>query len=128
MPKWTDKVGPEDFRAIAEKALPVIGRMLEDTAVALCPVDTTRLRGSITFATVKSRSQPSEKAGPGDGVDRPSDSYTLYVGTGVEYAPYVEYGTRFSAAQPYLRPAMDYGRKDAQKILERVIRRHLRGQ
>lgn len=51
-----------------------------------CPVDTGRLRNSITHVV-----RASEKA--------------VYIGTNVEYGPYVELGTRHMKAQPYLRPA-----------------------
>lgn len=33
--------------------------------------------------------------------------YRLYIGTSVEYAPYVELGTSQNAAYPYLRPALE---------------------
>lgn len=51
-----------------------------------CPVDTGNLRGSIH--TTK-----------GDLEDT--------VGTDVEYAPYVEYGTYKMGAQPYMQPGAD---------------------
>lgn len=33
---------------------------------------------------------------------------TGIVGPTADYAPYVEYGTRFMSAQPYVRPAFNY--------------------
>lgn len=33
------------------------------------------------------------------------------VGTNVEYAPYVEFGTKFMKARPHLRPAMEMARR-----------------
>lgn len=62
---------------------------VERVAKHLCPVDTGRLRSSIT-RTVG------------------ADSRGLYaaVGTSVEYAPFVELGTRFMRARPFLRPAL----------------------
>lgn len=47
-------------------------------------LDTGRLRNSITFATEKD---------------------AVYIGTNVEYAPYVELGTVKMSPRPYLRPA-----------------------
>jgi HK97 gp10 family phage protein len=47
-------------------------------------VDTGRLRNSITFATEKD---------------------AVYIGTNVEYAPYVELGTVKMPPRPYLKPA-----------------------
>lgn len=66
---------------------------VERTAKRLCPVDTGRLRSSIT----------NELA---------SDRGGLYadVGTNVEYGVYVELGTSRAAAQPFLRPAIEAAR------------------
>ena len=54
-----------------------------------CPVDTGRLRSSITWR-----------------LGRDSQGLLGIVGTNVTYAPYVEFGTARTAAQPYLRPAL----------------------
>ena len=51
-------------------------------------VDTGRLVNSITHQ-VKTAEQ------------------AVYIGTNVEYAPYVEYGTRFARAYPYLQPGIE---------------------
>ena len=53
------------------------------------PVDTGRLRSSITWR-----------------LGRDSQGLLGIVGTNVQYAPYVEFGTARQAAQPYLRPAL----------------------
>lgn len=63
-----------------------LGNRVLSVAVALCPVDTGRLRSSIEMVFV--------------GV------LAVRVGTNVEYALYVEMGTRDSPAQPFLRPAL----------------------
>lgn len=68
------------------KALEEIGLTAEGYAKKACPVDTGRLRNSVAHLV-----QPSEKA--------------VYIGTNVEYAPYVELGTRRMEAQPFLKPA-----------------------
>lgn len=67
-------------------ALEKIGLLAEGYAQMKCPVDTGNLRGSITHEV-----DAGEKA--------------VYIGTNVEYAPYVELGTSKQKAQPYLRPA-----------------------
>ena len=66
------------------QALEAIGLTAEAHAKELCPVDTGRLRNSISHAR---------------------DDISAYIGTNVEYAPYVELGTSRQKAQPYLRPA-----------------------
>lgn len=54
------------------------------------PVDTGRLRASITFEDEM----------------RSNGFLRLVVGSNVDYAPFVEFGTERQAAQPYLRPAL----------------------
>lgn len=66
------------------RALEKIGLVAEGYAKLACPVDTGRLRNSITHTMDKSYA---------------------YIGTNVEYAPYVELGTVNTPAQPYLKPA-----------------------
>lgn len=41
---------------------------------------------------------------------QPLDPLHALVGTDVEYAAYVEYGTRYMGAQPYLTPAVEFSR------------------
>lgn len=62
---------------------------VEATAKRLCPVDTGRLRSSITHQLA-------------------TDARGLHalIGSNVEYAIFVELGTMANRAQPYLRPAL----------------------
>lgn len=62
---------------------------VQNGAKRLCPVDTGRLRSSIVY----------EVAATGRTI-------TARIGTNVEYAGYVEFGTRHMRARPYLRPAL----------------------
>jgi phage gpG-like protein len=62
---------------------------VERTAKRLCPVDTGRLRASITHA-----------------LDRDAAGLVGVVGTDVEYAPYVFLGTSKAPAQPALQAAL----------------------
>ena len=70
-----------------QQALEVVGGMAESYAKKACPVDTGRLRNSITHQ------QESENV--------------EVIGTNVEYAPYVELGTSKMSARPFLRPAAE---------------------
>ena len=72
-------------QAIA-KALTMIGQQAEGYAKLMCPVDTGRLRNSIT-----------------NQIDLQENA--VYIGTSVEYAPYVEFGTSRRSPHPYLKPA-----------------------
>lgn len=71
-----------------ERALEAIGLQAEGYAKMLCPVDTGRLRNSITHTV-----DATEKK--------------AIIGTNVEYAAYVEMGTSRTKAQPYLQPAVN---------------------
>lgn len=66
------------------RALERIGLRAERHAKDKCPKDTGRLQNSISHAT---------------------DDNSVYIGTNVEYAPYVELGTRRMNPRPYLKPA-----------------------
>lgn len=72
-------------KAIA-KALVMIGQQAEDNAKAVCPTRTGRLKNSITNA-----------------ID--TEANAVYIGTNVEYGPYVELGTSRRHPHPYLKPA-----------------------
>lgn len=44
------------------------------------------------------------------------------VGTNVEYGHYLEFGTRYMAARPYLRPALDENRTAVQTAVTSALR------
>ena len=83
------------------RALEKIGLVAEGYAKRLCPVDTGRLRNSITHA---------------------DDGEAEYIGTNVEYAPYVELGTSRTRAQPYLKPAVVNHSDEYKRIVEDEMR------
>lgn len=89
--------------AAVERALEAIGLQAEGYAKMICPVDTGRLRNSITH-------QKEEKE-------------TEVIGTNVEYAPYVELGTYRQRAQPYLKPAAE---NHVEEYIE-IIKKSLKG-
>lgn len=97
----TEEASQGIVRAL-DRALEEIGLAAEGYAKRACPVDTGRLRNSITHAV-----EGSEDA--------------VYVGTDVEYAPYVELGTRRTAAQPFLRPAATEHGSTYRSILKRNL-------
>ena len=63
--------------------------IVENESKRICPVDTGRLRASITHK-----------------IEEKKDEITGIVGTNIEYAIYVEYGTSRMKAEPYLRPSL----------------------
>ena len=62
------------------------GSEMQTTANLICPKDTSNLANSITLELT-------------DG------GFTAEVEPHMDYAAYVEYGTRYMSAQPYMRPA-----------------------
>lgn len=85
------------FEQATERGLEKIGLVAEGYAKKLTPVDTGRLRNSITHEV--------------DGND-------VYIGSNVEYAPYVELGTSKQKAQPFLKPAATEHSQTYKGILE----------
>ena len=79
--------------------------IVEADAKRNCPVDTGRLRASISHEVIKIA----------------DDVYQGRVGTNVHYAPHVELGTNKMAAQPYLRPALEKNRAKIETILRAAL-------
>lgn len=87
------------FNGATTRGLDAIGATAERYAKKDCPVDTGRLRNSITYET---RTLQKE----------------VYIGTNVEYGPYVELGTSRMAARPFLRPAASNHSKEYKQLME----------
>lgn len=87
-----------------EAALRAIGMQAEQYAKDLSPVDTGRLQNSLTYEV-----DTSNKA--------------VIIGSGVEYAPYVEQGTSKQKAKPYLRPAIIDHKDDYKQIVESILKK-----
>ena len=83
-------------------ALEKIGLLAENYAAKKCPVDTDNLRGSITHE-----------------IDTSDNA--VYIGTNVEYAPYVELGTSRQKAQPFLRPAASEHGAQYRQVLKKAL-------
>lgn len=64
-------------------------------------VDTGRLRNSITHT---------------------NDDQAAYIGTNVEYAPYVELGSRRSKAYPYLKPAATEHGEEYKELMKQALK------
>jgi len=86
--------------------LNVLGQVLVNKAKRFCPVDTGRLRGSITYATSKEQSDTDSGATDNDKIKSPTEINVVRVGTAVEYAMAVEFGTKDRGNSPFLRPAL----------------------
>ena len=106
------------------RALDVVGKTAERHAKERCPVDTGRLRNSITYAT-------SEYSGRGNYTDDHGKSFNdanaketpernaVYIGTNVEYAKGIETGThRKKGAAHFLRDAASTHGDEYKRIVE----------
>lgn len=94
----------EVLRELAEKkpvALEECGLVAEGYAKRECPVDTGNLRNSITHT----------QSGDAE-----------YVGTNVEYGPYVEMGTTRTRAQPFIKPSVADHVDQYKRIFEKYLK------
>lgn len=131
-------------------ALEECGLVAEGYAKRLCTVDTGLLRNSITHAaggespaivsyraskgsnrgkTGKRLSAGSKNAGlvkvgfyDGTAPNSSDGEYSMYIGTNVEYAPYVEMGTIRTRAQPFIKPAIINHINQYKQIIKRRLK------
>jgi len=127
--EWEGDIVKIQGRKVVNKTAFEWGLIIEGQAKLLCPIDLGYLAASINVQTigkgtelgkvvpnsnnphVKRKDQHRnfwenmpegfEKITPSNNPDE------VYVGTAVEYAPYIEFGTMNMNAQPFLRPAAD---------------------
>ena len=122
--KFIETVFPQRIESALEKASLIVVRAAKEK----CPVDDGQLRQSITHEVVKEK-----------------DGLVAYVGTNVEYAPYIEKGTGIYNAdgrktpwsyqdvkgdwhttkgmkeQPFLQPALDENRAEISKCFYQIF-------
>jgi len=109
--------------------------VLTSFAKELVPVDKGQLKNSIMWATAKNgggfnegmeTGTPGKLAAPFSAwMKWPKDSFTAYVGSGLEYAGAVEYGRADMPSyprQPYFRPAIDYSKAKREARQKKIIR------
>ena len=89
----------DDIKAALLRGLETCGASAERFAKKLAPYDTGNLRNSITHEV--DEGEPA-----------------AYIGTNVEYAPYVCLGTIHMKAQPFLKPAVAANANTYRKIIE----------
>ena len=87
-----------------DKAAQLIAELVEQTAVGGVAVDTGALRTSIEIFGA---------AGSGERI--------VSAGQSLDYADFLEYGTSKAAAQPFMTPAGETGRRAAPRIVEKAV-------
>ena len=93
----------EKIKKALLRGLETCGLVAEGYAKKLAPVDTGNLRNSITH-------------------DVDDGEPAAYIGTNVEYAPYVCLGTIHMKAQPFLKPAVAANANTYRKIIEKELK------
>ena len=93
----------ENIKSALLRGLEKCGLTAERFAKKLAPYDTGNLRNSITHDV--------------DDVEP-----AAYIGTNVEYAPYVCLGTIHMKAQPFLKPAVADHANEYRKIIENELK------
>lgn len=94
----TDRLDRMLSGALKRQAAVIVRKTALDVladAQGFCPVDTGYLRSSLSVGA------------EGNTFEVEDDGLTIIVGTSVEYAPFVEFGSRKSQAQPFLSPAVE---------------------
>lgn len=92
-----------DVPKAAEDMIANVGAVALTEARNNVPVDTGALKGSITLEV--------------EGGDNP----VATVGSNLEYAPYVEYGTSSHTPQPFMEPAKKIAESKMSEIMKAVL-------
>lgn len=108
----------KELRDKVQLALKLIGEAAEGHAKADCPVDTGRLRNSITYATT---------TGHGGGDSTPQgtpEEDSVYIGSNVEYAKYVEFLSMAhkTGKAHFLRDAATTHNSEYKQIAETILK------
>lgn len=97
---------PAVFGKVQDTFLHTAAGVVEGDAKLLAPVKSGRLRDSITARV---------------------DGEQAIIGTNVEYAPYMEYGTKFTKARSYLRPSLDRNKEKLLGLFAQIFKRYFSG-
>lgn len=88
---------------MANEIVKNLGVIAHKSARSNAPVDTGALKQSITLEVEGNEAE---------------------IGSALEYAPHLEYGTTSQAAQPYLRPAVRDAQRQAKNVLKAVWKQY----
>lgn len=130
---------PEVAQALHDEIVDIVKTTAQGTvqiAQSRAPVDTGFLKSSIYYSTLSESSYGQEAGAPPEGayllpeMDKPADETSATIGVAASYGEYVEMGTRYQPAQPYLQPAIDAMAgpfQDALSFIEEGIKARLNG-
>ena len=117
----------EAFEKAVTKALTECGIKAQGYASGSAPVDTGRLAASITYAPKGSMGflhEYQDKNGKGysQQVGGVGDENAVYIGTNVEYAPYVELGANKRHAYHYLKNSVANHISEYKDIIQNAMK------
>jgi HK97 gp10 family phage protein len=122
MLKWYGEEQKKRILTGTEKGILKCALRIEREAKQMCVVDTGRLRASISTNWTDSglsHGNVDTKAEGSDGVTQPAEKeFAAKVGTNVEYAGYIEFGTSRAAARPFLFPAYEMNIKKLPEFIK----------
>jgi len=95
----SENATPEGAKLIVKKN----GAKLQEYSMRKVPVDTATLKRSIMLSSH-------------------DNGYTTRIKALVNYASYVEWGTRYQTAQPFIKPSYDKVKVQFRKDLERLFK------
>lgn len=114
-----------------EQSLRLVGGLAErkakETISDMDAVDTGFLRNSITFALDGDspnidtyHDDPNTQKGSYEGraPEEGNSKRSVYIGTNIFYAPYVEFGTRHMVARPFLENSIQDGEDEFRRLFE----------
>lgn len=123
------------FEKAVEKALRLVGgqaeRFAKETISDMGAVDTGFLRNSITYcldgsstATAEYQDDAGNQTGEygGEAPANGDGTRSVYVGTNVYYAPYVEFGTRKMDARPFLSSSIQGHKSDFEELFKEAFK------
>lgn len=124
----------QNLKKAIERALRLVGgqgeRVAKELITEMGAVDTGLLRNSITFAiggepvnSPEYSSDSGEVTGVYEG-DAPQDhggDHSVYIGTNVYYAPYIEFGTYKMEARPFLSQSIQANKKEMERLFKRAF-------
>lgn len=135
MNKFEDNSGDakDMLRKAVIKAAHAVGLFVQAEASKLCVVDTGRLRASITFVTSEgaslnsaSRGREAEDAAAAAGIKVAAPG-AVVIGTPVEYAVWIEQGTKKRPARPFLKPAAVGNEDVIKKMISDILGEGMNG-
>lgn len=116
--KWYDDKVNKKVEKVIESKLILVGEYVRGQVAILAPKVTGNLRASYVWVTAKQAGKPGGAARKKTTLPKPTDNLSVRIGTNVDYAIPVEFGTNKRQAKPHLRPGLQISKKAIKKLME----------